>query len=205
MDNQINKFKEAIKDPKLNSNMNSEIPVVSELKKWYSDFYEFGKEVLKYNKDYGIIPGVKKPILFKSGAEKIKKALNFEIELLDCVKEINDYQKNYFDFTYKCIISSNSGVKLGICEGNANSRESRFRYLFKPALKIPDKRTINFLKAEGKGKWVIIENRWVWYERVENDDIYSLKNSIQKVAQKRAFVGAILMACGVSEFFSQEN
>ena len=205
MDNQINKFKEAIKDPKLNSNMNSEIPVVSELKKWYSDFYEFGKEVLKYNKDYGIIPGVKKPILFKSGAEKIKNALNFEIELLDCVKEINDYQKNYFDFTYKCIISSNSGVKLGICEGNANSRESRFRYLFKPALKIPDKRTINFLKAEGKGKWVIIENRWVWYERVENDDIYSLKNSIQKVAQKRAFVGAILMACGVSEFFSQEN
>ena len=204
MENQIEK-------PKNTSNTNDASVMyatgsktVSEMKKWYSDIQKLGKELLKLNIDYGFIPGFKKPTLFKSGAEKIKKALNFQIEMLDCVKEINDYKGNYFDYTYKCIISSGGGERLGICEGNANSRESRFRYIFKPSLKIPDKENINILKAEGKGKWGMIGDKWVWLERVINADIYSLKNSIQKVAQKRAFVGAVLMATGASELFTHD-
>jgi hypothetical protein len=181
----------------------ADIMSVSELKKWYSEMNNFGKEILKANIDYGSIPGMKKPTLFKSGAEKIKKAFNLQIELLDCVKEINDYDKGYLDFTYKCIISTKDGTRLGICEGNANSRENRFRYEYKSAAKIPDRKEINILKAQGKGKWDVIDNKWVWLERVENPDIYSLKNSIQKVAQKRAFVGAIIMATGTSSLFVQ--
>lgn len=204
MNNQENKSNAETVIANAGDCFNAEMPEVSELKKWYSNICKFGKEVLKANVDYGKLLGLKKPVLFKSGAEKIKKAFNYQIEMLDCVKEVNDYRLNYFDYTYKCIISSKDGTKLGICEGNANSREIKFRYIFKPVSEIPDKNTIKLLKADGKGKWVIEGNKWAWYERVENEDIYTLKNSIQKMAQKRAFVGAVLMASGASEFFAQE-
>ena len=32
----------------------------------------------------------------------------------------------------------------------------------------------------------------------------SMKNTIMKIAQKRAFVGAMLLATGASEFFTQD-
>lgn len=41
-------------------------------------------------------------------------------------------------------------------------------------------------------------------QKAEASNRISLKNTIQKMAQKRAFVGAILMATGASEFFTQD-
>jgi hypothetical protein len=40
--------------------------------------------------------------------------------------------------------------------------------------------------------------------RVTNPDVIGLKNTIMKMAQKRAFVGAILLATGASEYFTQD-
>lgn len=40
--------------------------------------------------------------------------------------------------------------------------------------------------------------------RVLNPDVVGLKNTIMKMAQKRAFVGAVLLATGASEFFTQD-
>lgn len=40
--------------------------------------------------------------------------------------------------------------------------------------------------------------------RVPNPDVIGMKNTIMKMAQKRAFVGAILLATGASEFFTQD-
>ena len=40
--------------------------------------------------------------------------------------------------------------------------------------------------------------------RVPNPDIMSMKNTIMKIAQKRAFVGAMLLATDASEFFTQD-
>jgi len=40
--------------------------------------------------------------------------------------------------------------------------------------------------------------------RILNPDVVGVKNTIMKMAQKRAFVGAILLATGASEFFTQD-
>lgn len=40
--------------------------------------------------------------------------------------------------------------------------------------------------------------------RITNPNVVSLKNTIMKMAQKRAFVGAILVATGASEFYTQD-
>jgi len=177
---------------------------IEEIKKWYAEMTEFGNDILKINVDYGILSGIDKPVLFKPGAEKIKNAFSLQVEKIDCVSEISDAEKNYMDYTYKCIITSKSGLRLGICDGNANSREEKFRYIFIPSEKVPERKVLDKMKIEGKGKWKKCSDKWVWLERTENPDVLALKNSIQKIAQKRAFVGAILMAIGASEFFTQD-
>ncbi len=40
--------------------------------------------------------------------------------------------------------------------------------------------------------------------RFPNPDVVGMKNTIMKMAQKRAFVGAVLIATGASEFFTQD-
>lgn len=40
--------------------------------------------------------------------------------------------------------------------------------------------------------------------RIPNPNVVSMKNTIMKMAQKRAFVGAILLATGASEFYTQD-
>jgi len=197
------------KKPDINSEVeqNNSIPEmqpIEEMKRWYEMMREFGKEILKINIDYGLINGTEKPALLKPGAEKIKRAFSLQIESIDCIKETVDLESRYIDYTYKCIVTSKSGIRLGICDGNANSKEDKFRYIYKPAEKVPPRKEIEKLKTEGKGKWKKSGEKWLWMERVENPDVLSLKNSIQKFAQKRAFVGAILMASGTSEFFTQD-
>jgi hypothetical protein len=48
-----------------------------------------------------------------------------------------------------------------------------------------------------------MDNTQVMY-RLPNPDVMGLKNTVMKMAQKRAFVGAMLLATGASEFFTQD-
>lgn len=50
--------------------------------------------------------------------------------------------------------------------------------------------------------WEIDETVTVY--RILNPDAIGMKNTIMKMAQKRAFVGAVLLATGASEFFTQD-
>ncbi|MGC8858757.1 MAG: hypothetical protein ACP5P3_06530, partial [Ignavibacteria bacterium] len=93
----------------------------------------------------------------------------------------------------------------GICEGSANSREEGFMYNYIKRDKIPSDEIIEEMKMKNLGFWRKINNKWVWVEKVENKNIFNVKNRIQKMAQKRAFVGAVLIAAGASEFFTQEK
>lgn len=62
------------------------------------------------------------------------------------------------------------------------------------------------IKTSKSGKemdaWELDET--VTQYRCPNPDLIGLKNTIMKMAQKRAFVGAVLIATGASEFFTQD-
>ncbi len=181
---------------------NPKVISIPDMKLWETNMMEFGKEILRENVDYGNDLGIKKPVLFKPGAEKLMKAFNLQIETLECINEIFDREKPYIDVTYRCIIKSDRNQRLGICEGSANSEETIFKYKYRKTNLRPDKNQSIKLKNEGKGKWIKFDDKWVWCEKVLNDDILAKKNIIKKVAQKRAFVGAVIMATSTSEFFS---
>lgn len=222
---------------------------IADMKAWYNDFVTFSKSILKEDFDYGIIPGVNKPSLLKPGAEKLRLAYNLSstIELTD---KKEDIENGYLSYNYKCTVKTPGGMILAECEGNANSYETKFRYLWikeselpkdieKESLKIKESSITEFKfaidKAETTGQYGKPKEYWEkWTKaiadgkavklmkkassgkefeayqieakvyRVQNEDILGLQNTIMKMSQKRAFVGAVLMATGASEFFTQD-
>lgn len=146
----------------------------NEMVNWYNDFTHFAKTILKKDLDYGIIPNTKKPSLFKAGAEKLRVAYGLGIEIICTDKEVN-HEKFYFDCTYKAIVKNKLGQIIAECEANCNTAEKKF--------KLKDYKTNTFHP---------------------DPNFLEKKNTIMKMCQKRAFVGAILIATGASEFFTQD-
>jgi len=62
----------------------------------------------------------------------------------------------------------------------------------------------HFVQRSGKefDEWEMEET--VILYRIANPNVVSMKNTIMKMAQKRAFVGAILLSTGASEFYTQD-
>ncbi len=120
---------------------------------------------MKQGRDYGIIPGCKKPSLWKPGAEKL---LNFNglSVILDPVtaQTILDFKTNFLSYTYRAsVINPRTNAVLATCEGNCNSAEKKYAY---------------------------------------EKDARTIMNTLMKMAQKRALVGAALIACRASENFT---
>lgn len=141
--------------------------------------------------DYGIIPGTKKRCLFKPGAEKTQKlfGLGCSFQLVD--KEV-DRQSNFAMYTYKCKVFSlrNPDVTIAECDGSVNSQETKYK-----ERKVWRKKKVQNARGEIKE---------VSEQITEETPIYDILNTIQKMAQKRAMIGATILATGASDYFSQD-
>ncbi len=62
----------------------------------------------------------------------------------------------------------------------------------------------NFVQRSDKGFDVWELDEPVILYRIANPNVVGMKNTIMKMAQKRAFVGAILLSTGASEFYTQD-
>lgn len=140
---------------------------------------QFIKSQLRTDIDYGVITGTKKETLYKPGAEKLAKLFNLtkKIELVD--KEINRHE-NFAIFTYRAtVFHGPSGMEISQCEGSCNSQEKKYK----------ERRNYT-----GKGKEYVMEET----------PICDILNTLMKMAQKRAFVGAVIEATGASDFYTQD-
>jgi len=153
---------------------------------------------LKKDHDFGVIPGTVKPTLLKPGAEKILMmfGLTSEYEFLD---RVEDFEKGFFAYTLKCVLSKN-GQKITEGVGQANTMEGRYRWRWVPEKKLPDgvvKETLVSRTIEGK------YGPYTEY-KIENDDPYTLANTVLKMAKKRAQIDAVLTVASLSEVFTQD-
>jgi len=163
-------------------------------------------QVLKKDQDYGKIPGVDKPILFKAGAEKINDSLNLYPNF-ERIQIIEDWDRPLFHYTYRCVLrhrGTDVPVATGI--GSCNSMESKYRWRNSERIcpKCSQPAIIKG-KEEYGGGWLCwprkggcnskfatddpaIANQSLG--KIENDDIYSIVNTVDKMAQVRALKGA---------------
>lgn len=89
-----------------------------------AQFQQIIQSALKPSHDYGIIPGCQKPSLLKPGAEKINMLMGCSTEYV-IMDKTEDYDKGFFAYNVKCIISRN-GVLITEGVGNCNSREKKY-------------------------------------------------------------------------------
>lgn len=178
------------------------------------------KEILREGHDFGTVPGCgDKPALLKPGAEKIADALSLypDYEEMD---KIQDFGNRVWFYRYRCRLrqrGTDTVMSTGI--GSCNSEAAKYKY--RDAQRV----------CPTCGKPAIIKGReeygggWLCFTRkggcsakfadddpkiteqtigqVENPDIASVVNTVDKMAQKSAFVAACLNL-GFSEQFTQD-
>ncbi len=149
------------------------------------------QKTLKKGHDYDVIPGTNKPTLLKPGAEKILMMFGITSEY-EVVSSVEDWKNGVFAYTVRCILSKN-GNKITEGLGNCNSKEDKYRYRWVKAQDVPMGVDAETLKSNQYGKL-----------RIENDEIYSIVNTILKMAKKRAQIDATLTVASLSEVFTQD-
>lgn len=153
---------------------------------------EYVKSQLREDVDYGTVPGTQKHSLYKPGAEKLRQLFRLGSTMSMTDKEL-DRKDNFAMYTYKCRIYPIEATDLTVseCEGSCNSQEKKYR-----------ERTIY--------EWVDMtrQDGSIYRKKVdkgtEPTPVCDVLNTLQKMAQKRAFVGAVIMATGASDFFTQD-
>lgn len=132
--------------------------------------------------DYGIIPGTKKRCLFKPGAEKLLRLFGLGVRFKQIEKDI-DKSANFALYTYAAeIYVIRTGEVVSNCEATANSQEVKYK-----------ERTVWKTNSHGNRESL-----------KEETPIFDVLNTLQKMAQKRALIGATLLATGASEYFTQD-
>jgi hypothetical protein len=190
----------------------------------YNAVTEFVSRVLRNDVDYGVIPGTEKRTLLKPGAEKLTTffGLSTRFELLERIEDWTGDGHGgepFFYYLYRCRLFRGDVL---IAEGDAscNSREAKYRWReAQRACPACGQSAIIKGKEDFGGGWLCwkkkggcgakfpdgdqtIESQQTG--RVFNPDIADQVNTIQKMAQKRSLVGAVLLAVNASEFFTQD-
>lgn len=175
--------------------------------------------------DYGTVPGTgDKPTLLKPGAEKLASlfGLSPDFEPLDSVMDWTGKDHGgepFFFVRYRCTLRRGD-MAVGQGVGSCNSWEKKYRYR-KAQRVCPNCGTAAIIKGKNEygGGWLCfkkadgcgskfndgdpaIENQEVG--QVKNADPADVVNTIDKMAQKRALVAAVLIAVNASELFTQD-
>lgn len=159
---------------------------------------KFLQENLKegIEKDYAVIPGTKKLSLLKPGAEKLLDwhGLYPSVQLMS---EKEDWDIGLFAYTYRCTIKQKgSNLPVAECDGDASSYESKYRFEWKYASELPAGIDHNSLPKKGTG------NNIKYQVIVANPA--DKRNTVRKMAQKRALIGATVLATATSDLFAAD-
>ena len=190
----------------------------------YQTMKDFIDKVLNLNVDYGTIPGTStKPVLLKPGAEKLAAFFGLAVTY-EIIEKITDWTGNehgepFFYYHYKTKLLR-QGVVAGEGEGSCNSWETKYRYRSADRV-CPGCGATAIIKgkAEYGGGWICFNKKGgcgAKYKeddpailsqptgKVPNPDVADVVNTVQKMAQKRSLVAAVLNATNASDWFTQD-
>lgn len=163
------------------------------------------------------IPGVDKPVASKSFAEKIATLFMFAPSF----HIVTDKDGDHREVTATCTLThAPSGTVVAVCQGSCSTMESKYRWR-SAERRCPKCGAAAIIKgkAEYGGGFLCFGRKGgcgakfqdndpsitgQTLGRVENPDIADTYNTVSKMAQKRAFVGAVLIASGASAHATQD-
>ena len=159
---------------------------------------EIQQQVMKTDIDYGIIPGCKKPSLFKPGAELLM--VTFCLSDRITVEELSEDGAIRYRVTTE-ICSQSTGAYLGCGVGEASTNEEKYKWR----------------KIVCDGEWDDTPpelRREKWFKGWQSKPDYKQKqvrtnpsdvaNTVLKMAKKRSKIDAVLSVLGASRIYSQD-
>ena len=163
------------------------------------------RAVLREGTDYGVIPGTgdTRKVLLKPGAEKLLQWFGFGFDCR-CLEVERDDKGSKQGVTYRCTITKRIGdpqrgllVDVATCEGYAGYDEPKFWQSAEEAQR----------KAEAKERmWAKKDRRVANPEKWKHLGEYRAPwNTVIKMAQKRAIVGATIDATAAAGLFSADE
>lgn len=162
------------------------------------------RQTFKRDLDFGVIPGTQKPTLYKPGADKVRGLLGCS-DQYSIVDSVVDWDRPLFSFTYCCrLVHIQTGLIIGEGAGECNSMESKYRYRWCWPNEVEEEVRRYLEGKRGYTKTIHTKNGDRLQYRVDNDDVYSLKNTILKMAKKRALVDVALGTGRLGEIFTQD-
>lgn len=174
----------------------------AEAKRRVQQLQAFVQEVMIGGVDFGVIPGTEKPSLYQPGAQKLAELYGFAHDFIDVVS-VEDWEKPFFFYRRKCKLTSRrDDSPVGVGVGSCNSREDRYawRWLFDNELPAgTDKKSLRTKSIHSKKN-----GRSYLKYALPNPDIFSLVNTIEKMACKRAYIHAVIAVTRSSGLFTQD-
>ena len=165
---------------------------------------QFLKEQLKegIDRDYAAVPGCgDKKALLKPGAEKLLDWHSYYADF-KLVAEKEDWGIGLFAYVYRCEIKQRgTGIVVGTSEGDASTYESKYRFEWKYENQLPAGIDIDTLK---KKEFSRKDGSKSYRYQLQIDNLADKRNTVRKMAQKRALVGATVLATATSDLFTTD-
>jgi hypothetical protein len=167
---------------------------------------QFFRDVLEEGVDYGVIPGTDKPTLYKAGAESLCELYGYAPTYT--IDETKDLETGFL----RCVVTTTliqrgTGEVVAQGVGECNTREAKYFYRWMPEWEIkkfPDLVSVKETLKKEERSWTdkkTKERRKTMFYRIENDDLFTLWNTVLKMAKKRSHVDATLSATRSSGLF----
>lgn len=189
----------------MNEIVNYEPLTLNEVKGQISLIQNILKGVMKENEHYGIIPGVSKKSLWKSGAEKLMATFRLvadsHIEVINLPNEHREYRANVKFY-------SMSGVYLGNGQGSCSTLESKYRYRTEIIGNVPEQywKTKDIALLGGEGNYIRKKDgKWVIVKQIENTNPADNYNTCEKISDKRGMISGVLKITAASDIFGQDE
>lgn len=175
------------------------------------------KRAMTVNVDYGTIPGTNsKPTLLKPGAEKLCLMFQFAPRYKT---EKHFHPDGHLTVESTCQILDREERFLGEASAMCSTREAK--YAFRKALRVCPKCGVPAIVKNKNGQtWQCIGGDkggcWEKYPikdptiethltgRIPNEDLADSYNTVLRIAEKRAYLGAVRLVTGSSALFDEE-
>lgn len=205
----------------------------AEAKRRVQELQAFVASVMVRDQDYGVIPGTgEKPTLLQPGAQKLAEIYGL-VPHFHAVDVVKDWDRGFFYFEYACTLTSRrDGSPVGEGMGSCNSRESKYAGRWVALSELPTGLAKDSLQKREGARWCFKSelpagfdiraaktqervskkngSKYTVYQVVDtqylipNPDPYSLVNTLQKMAAKRAYIHAVIGATRSAGIFTQD-
>lgn len=192
------------------------------LKRGRDRIAQIQRDLMEQDIDYGLIPGTPKPTLFKPGAEKLAQIYGLAADVRTNFTSGDGEHTPPLMYDAECYLHLGSfgGQIVAVGHGTASSWEKRYKRGAAKNCPNCGKPAIIKGKAEYGGGWICFKKKDGCSSKFRDDDeritsqvsdakgdpaeAYDLGNTLLKMAEKRAFVDAVLRATASSSLFTQD-